>query len=688
MATKLNVADIDFDAIKTNLKDYLKSQSQFSDYDFEGAGINILLDVLAYNTHYNSFYLNMIANEMFLDSSSLRQSAVSHAKLLGYTPRSYTAPVATVNVAVTRSVSDTASTILTLPRFTKFISQSNEGISYIFLSNTSQTVANVGNVFNFTNVQIKEGTLASYVYPVDDSVNPKQIFELPDVQIDTSTLQIIVQKSATETSQNTYTLATDATEVTGDSNVYYLEEAAGGKYRIYFGDNIYGKKLDNGNLVAVSYIKTNGDFANGLSKFKMQSSLLGGSTSTVDTVINSAGGSTAELIDDIKFSAPKTFISNNRAVTKNDYITLINKKYPYFDAVNVWGGEENIPPVYGKVFIAVKPKLGYEVTGEQKTQLIEDIIKPMSIMTVTPEFIDVDYNYLLITVNLQYDPRETNLTSEEMQAAVKNTVALFSLDTLNTFKSKFKMSRLLSYVDGTSPSIISSYADVYIQKRLEPVLNSAETYTLRFETPLRKGTTAQDRIFTSPAYMQKDSTGVTRNVFLEETPESFSGIESVSVINSGQNYSKTPTVTVIGDGSGAEVQAVVVNGKIKNVNVISPGVGYTTARLTITNAIGDTSGSGAVLEPVTHGKTGVLRSYYLDDNSIKRILNTNAGAIDYVNGIITLNNFSPIDINDGSKVLKIHAKPSTFSFKSDRESIITLDTYDSSSIVVNVEAAS
>ena len=686
MATKLNVADIDFDAIKTNLKDYLKSQSQFSDYDFEGAGINILLDVLAYNTHYNSFYLNMIANEMFLDSSSLRQSAVSHAKLLGYTPRSYTAPVATVNVAVTRS--DTASTILTLPRFTKFISQSNEGISYIFLSNTSQTVANVGNVFNFTNVQIKEGTLASYVYPVDDSVNPKQIFELPDVQIDTSTLQIIVQKSATETSQNTYTLATDATEVTGDSNVYYLEEAAGGKYRIYFGDNIYGKKLDNGNLVAVSYIKTNGDFANGLSKFKMQSSLLGGSTSTVDTVINSAGGSTAELIDDIKFSAPKTFISNNRAVTKNDYITLINKKYPYFDAVNVWGGEENIPPVYGKVFIAVKPKLGYEVTGEQKTQLIEDIIKPMSIMTVTPEFIDVDYNYLLITVNLQYDPRETNLTSEEMQAAVKNTVALFSLDTLNTFKSKFKMSRLLSYVDGTSPSIISSYADVYIQKRLEPVLNSAETYTLRFETPLRKGTTAQDRIFTSPAYMQKDSTGVTRNVFLEETPESFSGIESVSVINSGQNYSKTPTVTVIGDGSGAEVQAVVVNGKIKNVNVISPGVGYTTARLTITNAIGDTSGSGAVLEPVTHGKTGVLRSYYLDDNSIKRILNTNAGAIDYVNGIITLNNFSPIDINDGSKVLKIHAKPSTFSFKSDRESIITLDTYDSSSIVVNVEAAS
>ncbi|CAB4124110.1 baseplate wedge subunit [uncultured Caudovirales phage] len=688
MATKLSVADLDFDVIKTNLKTYLRSQSQFSDYDFEGAGINILLDILAYNTHYNSFYLNMVANEMFLDSSSLRQSTVSHAKLLGYTPRSSTAAVATVNVSVTRAVSDTITTSLTLPRFTTFTSQSTDGISYTFVANTSHFASNVGNSFAFTGVEIKEGTLASYIFPVDNTTNPKQIFELPDSSIDTSTLQIIVQKSSTELQQNTYTLATDATEVATTSQVYYLEEGDSGKYRIYFGDDLYGRKLSDGNLVAVSYISTSGDLANGLNKFKMIQSVLAGSTSSVTTAINSAGGSSAEMIDDIKFSATKSFISNNRAVTKNDYITLINKKYPYFDAVNVWGGEEEVPPVYGKVYIAVKPKLGYEVTQTEKEYIVNDIIKPISVMTVTPEIVDVNYNYLMLTINVQYDPRETSFTASQIQTIVKNAIAYFSVDTLNQFTSSFKLSKLLYAVDNSDQSISSSVADVFIQKRLSPILNSQETYTLKFETELHRGSSASDKIYSSPAFFQTDSSGISRNVYLEETPESFSGIEYVSITDSGSNYTKTPTVIINGDGTDAVLKAIIVNGQLKSVEVVNPGVGYSSASLTIQNAVGDTTGVSAKAVASIHGKTGVVRSYYYDNNGVKKILDSTAGTIDYINGIVKLVDFAPEDINSSIKTLKIFAKPNVLSFKSSRQTIVTLDTFDPASIVVNVTAVS
>ena len=683
-SSKLSVAELDFDAIKASLKNYLKSQSEFSDYDFEGAGINILLDILAYNTHYNSFYLNMVANEMFMDSASLRQSVVSHAKLLGYTPRSATASEAIVDVVVTKSPSDPTTTLV-LPRFSAFNSQSLEGESYIFLATEDTITSNVGNTFTFSNVAIREGSSSSYVFTVASIDNPKQIFELPDSDIDTGTLVVIVQKSAQETEQTTYTLATDATEVTSTSAVYYLEEGNSGKYRIYFGDDIYGKKLTDGNLVAVSYINTKGSVANGLTKFKLATQLLPSATSNVTTVINSAGGSVRELVDGIKFSAPKSFISNNRAVTKNDYITMINKKYPYFDAISVWGGEEQSPPVYGKVFIAAKPRLGYEITDVEKSYVINEVIKPFSILTVTPEFVETNYNYILLNIDVLYDPSLTSKTPGQVQTAVKNAIISFSQDTLNTFTSSFKLSKLLRYIDDADTSISSSTADVFIQKRFSPILNSAENYTLTFDTELRRGATSKDKLFSTPSYSQQDATGITRNVFIEETPQSYSGIESVEIVTSGSNYTKTPIVTINGDGQGANLTATLVNGKIKSISVDSPGTNYTTAVLTIENASGDTSGSGATAKAIIQGKTGILRSYYFDGTGAKKVLDPNAGTIDYVKGIIQLNNFAPISIQDDLGELRIASKPNSLEFHSTRSTLITLDTFDPAAIIINVK---
>ena len=679
---KLSVSELDFDNIKDNLKDYLRSQEEFSDYDFEGSAMNILLDVLAYNTHYNAFYLNMIANEMFIDSAALRQSVVSHAKLLGYTPRSTTAATATVNVAITKAISN-PTTILTLPRFTQFTSQSVDGQSFVFVSVDEKTVSNTGTLFNFTGITIKEGTPASYVFSVDNASNPKQIFELPDAAIDTSTLQVAVQKSATEITQATYTLADDSTEVTTESPVYYLEEGDVGKYRIYFGDNVFGKKLDNGNLVVVSYVVSNGELANGIRNFRLSGSVLSGSTATVTTSMPSAAGNIRETLDDIKFNAPKTYLSNNRAVTKNDYIALINRKYPYFDSVNVWGGEENVPPVFGKVFVTAKPKLGFEVTQAEKDYLINTVLKPISVMTVTPQFIDADYNYLIFNVQATYDPRMTSKNAGQIVSTIKNAVLAFSDQYLNTFNATFKASKLLRQIDDSDTSIVNSNIDVYIQKRVPVTLNVKKDYVLEFNTPLNRGSTINDRLYSAPGFQQLDFFDTIRTCYIEEIPESFTGIEEVQVIQTGSNYTSVPVLTVFGDGVGAQVEAVIVNRKFKSVRVLHAGSGYTTATIVITGG----GGTGAELRPVIQGRKGTLRSYYYDDSNIKTVLNSNVGTIEYDSGKVTLVDFSPISIEDPEGFLRLNVKPRTFNFKSDRQSLITLDEYDLTAINVNLSVS-
>lgn len=682
--SKLVVSTPDFSVIKQDLRNFLKSQTTFADYDFEGSALSSLIDLLAYNTHYMSFYMNMIANESFLDTASLRDSVVSHAKTLGYTPTSTRSARARIDLTFTQAANPSVASLtsLTIPRFTRFASSAVDGINYTFVNLDEVTVSKSGSAFTFNNLNIYEGTPVSYVFNYDELSNPLQEFILPDIGIDTSTLEVIVQNSSLDLTQATYTAASDATTVTSASKVYYIDEVANAKYKIYFGDDILGAKLTNGNIVIVSYLISRGSAANKASAFTLIDSV-GGLTSgsiVVDQV--AASGAEIESIDSVKFAAPKSFVSNNRAVTKNDYIALIQRNYPSLEAVNVWGGEENIPPVYGKVFISAKPAAGFELTTVEKDFIIQNVINPISILTVTPEFVDPDYNYLNLNVRVTYDPTATTLTPGEISTAVRTAINNYANTNLDSFNSYFKISRLMHDIDTADTSILSNNIDVKIEKRVEPVLSSTRNYTINFYTQLQRSA-GKNRITSYPAYSAYDSEDVLRDFYFEEVPLSFTGISSVEVVLGGSGLTFTPTLVVNGDGVGASVSAVMTNGKITSVIVDSAGSEYTTAAVKAYDPDGNEITS-VVLKPVIENTTGKLRSYYFDSNNIKVIYSNDAGTIDYINGIITLTNFNPIDVQDDLKVLKFFATPQNTLFSSSKNSIITLDVDNQGAVSIEV----
>ena len=403
--SNIQITDLDFNDIKTNLRNFLKSQNALKDYNFEGSALSVLLDILSYNTQYNAYYLNMVANEMFLDSAIQRESVVSLAKLLNYTPKSAIAPEATINVLVNQ-VTDAS---LTLPKNTPFLSENLDGINYGFVATDSSTVAVSGQQALFSNVTIKQGIVASISYQVDSTTNPTYTFSIPEENVDTTTLLVSVQRSVSNTTYEIFTKASDVLLLTGDSTVYFLQEGVSGLYEINFGDGILGKKLVDGNIVNLSYLSTNGSASAGANSFINMDAIGGFSNVSVTSVQPASYGQDKESISSIKFQAPKSFSAQKRAVTKEDYITAIqqNNLGYSFDAVNVWGGQENDVPIYGQVFISLKPAGSYNLTQLQKQKLIQDVIKPISVLTVSPTIVDPDYSYLQLTVNVLYDPKST-----------------------------------------------------------------------------------------------------------------------------------------------------------------------------------------------------------------------------------------------------------------------------------------
>lgn len=679
--SQIQLSSLDFDSIKQNLITYLQSQSQFQDYNFQGSALNILLDVLSYNTFYNAFYMNMIANEMFLDTAIMRSSVVSQAKALGYTSRSAASARATLNVTITRAVSD-STTSLYLPRFTQFAAQSLNGKSFSFYTtDDSPYVSNVSvgtaNTFTFNYLNVNEGTPVTKQFGVNNTTNPSQTFDLVDSNIDLSTLKVTVQNSLTSPVLTIYNLAQDATQVSANSNVYYVEEGSNLNYLIYFGDGVLGRKLPDQSIITVSYLVTNSDLANGLGTFFLQTSILSGSTSNVSTSSASAGGAQQESINSIKFSAPKSFIAQNRIVTKNDYITQINKNYPYFDAVAVWGGENQSPPIFGKVYISAKPKNGYTVTLDQQNYLINDILKPLSVLTVTASYVPADYDFLNFNVGFKYDPTQTNLSQNQLSTLVANSIATFCNTNLNTFNSSFAYSKFLGAIDGTDPSIQSSSATIYLQKQFYPLLGQTSSYNLKFGTPLHQGIT-NDRLYSSPYFESPDSAGNSQQCYLEETPFGFGAIGSITIESPGYNYTSAPTIQIQGDGLGANAYPIIVNGQINSVVVDVSGNNYTTAAITLIGG----GGTGGVLVPVISGSKGTIRSYYFDTNNIKQILNPNVGTIDYLNGIININNLYITNVGGLQEVLSIFAQPYNSNFASNNEIILTYNQNDSTALSI------
>ena len=682
---KLKVSELDFTTLKSNLKNFLKDQAEFSDFDFEASGMSVLLDILAYNTHYMSFYNNMVANEMFLDTAMLRDSVVSHAKMLGYTPVSARAARAMVDLQLNRPVGDTRTSI-TLPKFTRFQSSPVNSISYTFV-NLNAAVGEYDPAcsrFCFHDLYLYQGQPLSYTFTYVENTNPSQSFELPDNNIDTSTIDVIVQESSTSLKSNRYVLATDATAVSSGSSVYYLDEARNGKFKIYFGDDVIGKKLVDGNIVIVSYVRTDGPVANKANAFSLLESVGG----LVDHVIfpNSpaAGGTLPQDVDNIRFTASKAYVSNNRGVTKDDIIALINARYPYLESVNVWGGEENDPPVYGKVFVAAKPEAGYEVTESEKNFVINNIIKPVSVVTVIPEFVDVDFNYVNVHAEVYYDPTKTSRAPASIKNVVRTAILAYKDAELDDFNSRFKLSRLLRKIDDSDVSISYSDAECTIQKRLLPVLGVDRNYTLNFGTSIAKED-SKYKIFSAPGYTQYDDESILRTCFLEETPGSSSGIESISIVAAPNTYEETPKIEIIGDGVGAVAHPIIVNGKVTSIIIDNPGIDYTSAKAYLYYQ--DELDTTAIFNVSVQGRYGILRSFFYDNNNVKTILNLNAGEIDYLLGKITLKNFMPVDVEDSTKILKITARPVSNNFESARNRIITIDEDDAVSIDITVKVS-
>lgn len=681
----LQITNLDFTSIKSSLKTFLQQQDTLKDYNFDASALSVLVDLLSYNTQYNAYYLNMVANEMFLDSSIQRNSVVSHAKMLNYVPKSASAPKAYVDLRVNQ-VSDAT---LTLPKYTQFISEAIDGVNYLFLTPDSTTVSVSANTALFSDVELVQGISTTISYTVNTLANPKLTFELLDANIDTSTLQVTVQESSSNATFETYTQSSDYIKLTPTSKVYFLQEGTSGKYELYFGDGILGYAPKDGNVVNISYISTNGTAAYGANNFVLTSSVGGYSDTVVTTTISASKGSEKETIDSIKFTATKAYAAQGRAVTKEDYIYLIqnNSTNLPIDSVSVWGGEENDPPVYGQLFCAVKPSGGYTLTTTQKQKLVEEVIKPISVMTITPTIVDVDYTYLKLDTTVLYDPKKTTYTAGQIKNLVNASIQNFSAATLNTFNSTFKMPELITSIQTADPSIITNETSIKLQKKFYPSLTTKTTYSVDFGVRLKRNYFSTG-LSTSPSVSIRDINSnnlVREGIFFEEVPSIVGGVGSISILNQGFGYSKVPTVTITGDGTGAEGYAVLSGGRVNSIVITNPGYNYSQATVTITPADGDTSGALAYGVVVLEGAIGTLRSYYYANNT-KVILNAQAGTIDYATGKVVLTDFAPLAINNDLGQFTISVTPESSIISSTFNRIVAIDEFDPEAITITVNA--
>ena len=478
---RLSVTEFDFDDVKDNLKTFLKNQTDFTDYDFEGSGMSALLDVLAYNTHYLGFNANMLANEMFLDSASLRSSVVSHAKMLGYEVSSPRAPIATINVSLS-----TSQALATMSAGTTF-STKVDGVSYQFVTIEDVTKQNTGSSVPFDSTLIYEGTYATTKYLVNSN-DVDQRFMLTDVRADTSTLTVRVQNSTTDTTTTTYTKATDITQLSSSSTVYYLQETESGKFEIYFGDGATSVALSDGNIVQLNYVITNKTAANGASSFSSPSSIDGITGVTITTVANASGGSEPETISSIKINAPLDYASQGRAVTAEDYKVYVRKLFNNTQAVSVWGGEDgsyntstgvSSTPEYGKVFISVKSTTGIDLTVSQKENLVKGL-DSFKVASITPVVVDPETTFLILGITFNYNSSATTLGKSTLESNVLTTLTDYSSSTLNTFNSPFRHSRLTGLVDDTNTAITNNTTTVTMGKFFTPSLNTSTNYTINF----------------------------------------------------------------------------------------------------------------------------------------------------------------------------------------------------------------
>jgi hypothetical protein len=565
---KLEITGLDFDVIKDNLKTYMKNQNQFLDYDFEGAGINALLDVLAYNTHYLGFHANMLANEMFIDTAQLRSSVVGHAKTLGYEPRSVRAPRAELNI----TLNDTALTSATINAGTAFTT-TIDNVEYRFVTTSAHTVLQTGTGLPFLSIPVFEGTYVTTRYTVDTS-NVNQRFLLTDNQSDTTTLTVKVQNSSSDSTTVTYTKATDITQLTGSSSVYFLQEVEDGLFEVYFGDGFVSKAVSDGNIVILQYVVTNITEANGAFLFSNTGAIATVTDITVTTVAAASGGAVAESIQSIKLSAPLDYASQGRCVTTNDYKVYVQEFYPQATSIQVFGGENGSfdsslgvvsTPEYGRVFISVRNNLGTNLTTTEKATLVANL-SPYTVASITPVVVDPDFIYLFLTTNFKFNSLATTKTKDTLVTEVTTALTNFNTTELTKFDAVFRHSQLLRTIGDVDSSITSITVSPRIVKYFTPILNEAKSYTLYFNNAFfhphdghngADGGIVSSTGFkisgnTNEQFFDDDGKGNLRTYFMSAGARSYTNIIAGTInYTTGAVSIRTLTITSISDVGGS-----------------------------------------------------------------------------------------------------------------------------------------
>ena len=477
MSNKLVVSDYDFDAVKSNLKSFLQGQTSFQDYDFEGSSLNILLDILSYNTHYMAYLANMSTNELYLDSADIRNNIVSLAKMIGYTPTSPRAPLASIDV----TVNNATGTSITMNKGTIFTTTVND-VTYQYVNNSDVTITPSNGVYKFSSVPIYEGSLVTFKYTVD-STDVDQKFIVPSSNADTSTLLVKVQNSASDTTTETYALAGGYNNVTATSKVYFIQEGQDGKYEIYFGDGVNGASLSDGNIVILEYVVTNKTVSNGASSYTLSGNIGGFTDVTIATVSNSQGGSDGETDESIRHNAPLQYAAQDRAVTSTDYESLVKSIYPNALSVSAWGGEDDETPRYGIVKIGIKAASGSTLTETTKTDIINKL-KPYNVASVSPQIVDPETTSVLLTSTVKYDTSTTTKSSDTLKSEIITAITNYNTNTLQKFDAVYRHSKLTGIIDDVDNSILSNITTVKIRKNFTPTLLTSTKYDIYFRNAL------------------------------------------------------------------------------------------------------------------------------------------------------------------------------------------------------------
>ena len=477
-SSQINATDLDFDTISANIKTYLKGQQKFKDYDFEGSNLNVLIDMLAYSAHIGGLNTNIAASELFLDSAQIRKNVVSRAKDLGFVPASEQASFSQVEVKMIniRNADQTIPTAndMTMPRGHNF-QTIYDGVTYNFVNSSTVVPSRDNTTFTYPTVDIIQGQYITDSFIFDTQIKNSK-FVLSNSRVDRSKLEVSVNSNGTVSK---YALSTDVSTITSASKVFYAQENEEGFIEIYFGDGVLGLGLKDGDLINATYITVDDIHADGAKIFSMADAIQGFANATITTLSSASGGAEKESIDSIKFKATKFYTSQNRLVTLNDYKAKVQEYYPNADAVAVWGGEDNDPPQYGKVFISLKPQNSDYLSENEKT-LVTSKLNQLNMLTVRPVIIDAEIVKILITTVFKYNNKETTLSLGEIETLVRNAIVNFDNTNLNNFDSIFRHSNLVKAIDDTNISILSNITNVRLRKKQNIVLNTSKGLIINF----------------------------------------------------------------------------------------------------------------------------------------------------------------------------------------------------------------